>query len=132
MLLRFTAVKTSLVAAMRLGSWRTSAERACVSCLRRCDERTRVNTCVIKSLFQELESSPVIFLVMSPHLLFCQTLSWKFEVSCLSKCIRRQPKIGCNTPRAIWLCFCPKIASETISEHPISKIFVGEHAPRPP
>ena len=44
MILRITAVKTSLVAAMRLGSRRTSAERACVSCLRRCDERTRVNT----------------------------------------------------------------------------------------
>ena len=30
------------------------------------------------------------------------------------------------------LCFCPKMASEAISEHLISKNFLGEHAPRPP
>ena len=51
---------------------RTSAERAHVNCLRRCNERPRVNTCVNKSLCQVLESSPVILLLMSPHLLFCQ------------------------------------------------------------
>ena len=51
---------------------RTSAERACVNCLRRCDERPRVNTCGNKSLCQALESSPVVLLLMSPHLLFCQ------------------------------------------------------------
>ena len=30
-----------------------------VSCLRRCDERTRINTCVNKSLVQTLESCPL-------------------------------------------------------------------------
>lgn len=41
--------------------------------------------------------------------------------------IRGQPKIGCNSPRAMWLlrlCLCPKMAS--------FKIFLGKHAPRPP
>ena len=72
------------------------------------------------------------------HLLFCQPqylLSEKFEVSWLSKYIHGQLKIGCNTPRVkqlVWLCFCPKMASEAISEHLISKNFLGEHAPRPP
>ena len=46
-----------------------------------------VNTCANKLLIQALESSPVVFLVMSPHLQFCQPLyflSWKFEVSWLT------------------------------------------------
>ena len=51
---------------------RTSAERVRVNCLLRCDERPHVNTCVNKSLCQGLESSPVVLLLMSPHLLFCQ------------------------------------------------------------
>ena len=29
-------------------------------------------------------------------------------------------------------CFCPKMASDAISEHLISKYFLGEHALRPP
>ena len=45
------------------------ARNARVSCLRCCDERTWVNTCVNRSA---LERSPVVVLVMSPHLLFCQ------------------------------------------------------------
>ena len=54
---------------------RTSAERARVNCLRRCDERPRVNTCGNKSLCQALESSPVVLLLMS-HPTYCSaTLS---------------------------------------------------------
>ena len=46
-------VQTCLVAAMRVEDQRgTSCQ------LRRCDERTRVNTCVNKSLVQALESCP--------------------------------------------------------------------------
>ena len=60
MLLTITIVQTTLVAAMRVCSWRIiSAQNAHVSSLCRCDERTRVN----KSLFQALKSSPVVFLV---------------------------------------------------------------------
>ena len=37
----------------------------------------------------------------------------------LNKCMHGQPKIGCNTPQAMYiattLCFCPKMASEAIS-----------------
>ena len=65
LLLKITAIQTSVVAAMRVWSWRTSAECA-QNCLRHCNVRTRVNTSINKSLFQAFESSPV------PHLLFCQ------------------------------------------------------------
>ena len=41
-------------------SWRTSAERVHVSCLRRCDERIRANKLLL--IFRALESSPVVFL----------------------------------------------------------------------
>ena len=44
-------------------------------------------------------------------------------------------EMGCNTPQAMQLlrlCFCPKMASEAISEHLISKNFLGGHAPDPP
>ena len=92
-----------------------------VSCLRRCDVRTHVNTSVNKSLFQALESLTVVFSVMSPHLLFYSIFSrGKFEVSWLSKCftwtdkkmdaIFREP---CSY--VLQLCFCPKMASEVIS-----------------
>ena len=43
-----------------------------VSCLRRCYERTHVNTRINKSLFRALESLPVVLLVISPHLMFYQ------------------------------------------------------------
>ena len=69
LLLRIATVQASLVAAMRgVCSRRTSAERARKRFIRPCDESTRVN----RSLFQALERSPVVLLVMSPHLLFCQ------------------------------------------------------------
>ena len=61
----------------------------------------RINTCINKLLFQALT---MVFLVMSPHLLFSQLwyfLSGKFEASWLSKCTCGQPKIGCNTPWAM-------------------------------
>ena len=32
----------------------------------------------------------------------------------------------------LWLCLCPKMASEALSKHLISKHFLGEHAPRFP
>ena len=51
---------------------RTSAEHVHVNCLHRCNERPRVNTCVNKSLRQVFKSLPVVLLLMSPHLLFCQ------------------------------------------------------------
>ena len=73
------------------------ARDTCMSNLRRCDERTRIN----KLLFQALESSQVVLLVMSPHLLICQPhylLVWKFQISWDSKFICGQPKIGCNAP----------------------------------
>ena len=38
----------------------------------------------------------------------------------------------CGPLQLLQLCFCPKMASEAISEHPISKTFLEEHAPRPP
>ena len=46
-------------------SWPADDDAECpqISGLRRCDERTRVNTCINKSLFQALKSSPVILLV---------------------------------------------------------------------
>ena len=72
---------------------------------------------------------------MLPHLVFCQSFTWKFEVSWHSKCIHGQPKIECNIPWAmqlLWLCLCPKMASEALSKHLISKHFLGEHAPRFP
>ena len=68
MLQRITIVQTSLVAAMRVCSWR-SERNARVSGLRRCDERTRVNTCVNKSLFQALQISPVNSSESPPELL---------------------------------------------------------------
>ena len=51
---------------------KTNAERARKLFTPLRDERPRVNTCVNKSLCQALESSPVVLLLMSPHLLFCQ------------------------------------------------------------
>ena len=64
MLLRITIAQMNLVSAMRVCSWR-SAWNSHVSGLRRCDERT----CINKSLFQRLQSSPVLLLVS--HLLNC-------------------------------------------------------------
>ena len=72
------------------------AQNVHVSFLRRCDERTHVNTRVYKLLFQELESSQVFLLVMSPRLLFYRPqylLSQKFQVSWLSKCIHHSQKL---------------------------------------
>ena len=57
--LRITAVQTGLVAATVCEFVHGGpARNAHVSCLRRCDERTRVITCVNKSLVQALESCP--------------------------------------------------------------------------
>ena len=67
MLLRITIVQTNLVSGMRVCSWK-SARNARTSCLRRCDERSRVNTCVNKSLFQRFQF-PVVLLVS--HRLNC-------------------------------------------------------------
>ena len=58
----------NLVAAKWVFSWR-SLWHVCVSGLCCCDERTRVNACVNKSLFQALQSSPVVLLVS--HRLNC-------------------------------------------------------------
>ena len=70
----------------------TSAERArkLFTPLQTCDERMCVNTCVNKSLFQAVESSP--------HLLFCQP----YEIQCQLAYIANAyadwaPKIWCNT-----------------------------------
>ena len=70
-LLRITAVQASLVAAMRVCSWRIMQ---CWMCSRklftplRWKLRRRVNMCVNKSLCQALKISPVVHLLMSPHL----------------------------------------------------------------
>ena len=69
LLLRIATVQTSLVAAMRgVCSRGGQAQNARVSCLYAPAMKVRVN----RSLFQALERSPVVLLVMSPHLLFCQ------------------------------------------------------------
>ena len=78
-----------------------------------------------------------VFTVTPPAVLPTIVLSF-VETRCrlhLSKCIHGQPKIGRNTSRTMQLlqvCFCPKMASQAISEHFISKTFLGDHAPRPP
>ena len=85
LLLRVTAIQTSLVTAT-VCKW-GPARNARLSCLRRCDERTHINTCVNKSLVQVPEScpssdvSPPAVLPTSVH------FSWKFDVNWLSKCI---------------------------------------------
>ena len=43
--------------------------------------------------------------------------------------IIREP---CRAMQLLRFCFCPKMASQAISEHLFSKNFIGEHAPRPP
>ena len=49
---------------------------------------------------------------------------------------KTQPKLDAILcMRAMYLlqfCFCPKMASQAISEDLILKHFLGEHAPRPP
>ena len=54
--------------------------------------------------WKDVCNSRVVLLVLSAHLLFCQTLIpslMEFEVSWLRKCIHGQPKIGWNTPQAM-------------------------------
>ena len=59
LLLRITAVQTGLVAATVCEFVHGgTAQNARVTCLRRCDERTRVITRVNKSLVQALDSCP--------------------------------------------------------------------------
>ena len=60
---RITTVQTSLVTAMHaphlfMEDQRMNADHTCKQ-FTSCDERTRVNTCLNKSLFQGFESSPV-------------------------------------------------------------------------
>ena len=102
--------------------------------LRRCGERTHVNTCANKSPVQALESFPSI--VMSPHLLLCQTqyLPWqKFEVSWLSKCIHGQSKIGCNTSRAMYIATTALLLSQNgLRSNLTASNFPGEACPRTP
>ena len=69
-LVLITTVQMSLVAATRVCSWRP-AWNAHISCLCRCDESTRVNTCVNKLLVQALESCPSSDVT---QLQFCQPL----------------------------------------------------------
>ena len=133
-LLRITAVKTSLFMEDQRGTRR-------VSCVRRCDERTRVNTRINKSLFRALVSSTVVFPVISPHLLFCQPLyllPWKFDsksaglLNAYTWTGKNWMQYSASHVATIRLSFCPKMSSEAISDHPISKIFLGEHVPTPP
>ena len=66
LLLRITAVQASLVAAyagFSLEDQHRTRWRKLFA---------RINTCGNKLLFQALESSPVVLLLLSPHLLFCQ------------------------------------------------------------
>ena len=70
-----------------------------VSCLRRCDERTRINTCVNKSLVQTLESCPssdasAVLPTLIPSIVKIRSHAGLVNAY-------GQPKIGCNTPRAI-------------------------------
>ena len=127
LLLKITAIQTSLVFKLcefvrggPLGNARGNG-------LCRCHEKTRVNTCVNKSLVQALESCPSS--VTPPANLSSYLLSWKFEVSWLTKRVLGQPKIGCNTPRAMYSYY----GSEwPISVHLISKISRGSMPPDPP
>ena len=59
LLLRITAVQTSLVVATVCEFVHgRQAWNVRLSCLHHCDERTRLNTCITKSLFLALESCP--------------------------------------------------------------------------
>ena len=105
LLLKITAVQMSLVAAMRVCIRRTSEEGG-VNCLRRCVERTRVKTCVNRSLVQALEGCPSS--VVTPP-----AVRMQYSTSRVA------------TTR---LCFCTKMASDAISEHLVSKHFLEVYA----
>ena len=101
---------------------------------RRCDGklRPRVNTCVNKSLrmsgAREFTSCPSID-VTPPTVLPTSVPSLVEIWSQVAQQMHvGQPKIEWNSS----YCFCPKMAPEAISEHLISKNFLGEHPPRPP
>ena len=103
-----------------------------VSCLRRCDERMRVNTCVNKSLVQALESCPSSATFCSANL---STFSYGNSKSAgLANAYMDSQKLDAilREPYSYWFCSCPKMASEAISKYLISKHFLEEHAPRSP
>ena len=68
-----------------------------------CDEKTYVNICVNIVLFQALESSTVVFLVMLPACCSANisTFSHRNSRSAGLANAHGQPKIGCNYPRAM-------------------------------
>ena len=131
-----------------------------VSGLRRCDERTHVNTCINKSLFQALESSPVVLLVSHRLNCFADIFSvfsvyyfTIFHPTCCSVNHSTFSRGNLMAYTNVYMdsqkldtilrepcgvhCYyssasVPKMSSEAISENLITKNFLGEHAPRAP
>ena len=102
-LLRITAVQTSLVELCEFVHGKLWAQNTSVIGLRHCDERTRVNICKNKSLFQVFESSPVVLLVMLPTCCSAKhsTFSHRNSKSAGLANAHGQPKIWCNYPQAM-------------------------------
>ena len=98
-----------------------------VSCLRHCDERTRVNTYInsgTREFASCLPSDVTLPAVLPPYLLLAQSL----EVSWLSNVDSQKLDAILRELYAA----LPKMASEIISEYLISKILLGNMPLDPP
>ena len=108
-----------------------------VSCLHHCYERTCWNTCVNILLFQVPESSLVVFSWCHPTCCSGKLSTFSLgnsKSSCLANAYVDSQKLDailCKPCIATTALVLSQIASEVISEHLISKIFLGEHASRP-